>query len=277
MSENIIGSRIASFIVLAHYNKLIDLSLGNMENTEEFKKEVSEVKRLFVAEKKEYNRVTDWELDNYFKSFTDDKLKNLLDAREYNKLKEKKRLNEGYLNANGVLISSIISGKLFIDIIKDTQDTINRLLYEGKIDEGDLYILNLYCRRYKFHYFTANNFIEELAIQKEFNLDKIEKIDFGDIEEAFNIKFIDKSQNIFYEYVMAAINDLGNLDMEDIHEQTFLSMLNVAKVKSLLPYLNIDILNKISEMINDGSSKYERNSALTKVKKLINKRKEESK
>ena len=272
MQENIIGSRIASFIVLSRYNKIMDLSLGNMEDSDIFKEEMAELKRLFLAEFKEYNRITSDEAEMYFKNMNEAKIRNLLDMREYKKIRERKRILDGNLQANGYLISSIIAGKIYIDSIKDVNDTIKRLRIEGKIDDDDLYMLNLYLQKYKYHYLSSNNFVETIAIEKEFNLDNIECISFEDIENTFGITFIDNSQYIFYDFVSETIKELVNLQSDDANEIAFLSMLYVGKVKSLLPYLDYNSLTKLSYQLNDNSYKYERNSALVKVKKLIIKR-----
>ena len=274
--ENIIGSRIASFIVLSKYNKLIDLTLAGMEDSQEYKDEIKELKRLFEAERKEYNRVTKEEVNTYFNNFNDSKLNNLLDMREFNKLKERKRVLEGNVTiGKNILLSSVISSKLSIDIIKDVDDKIKHLLFEGKIENEVANVLNLYNQRYKYHYFTANNFIEAIAIDKDFNINNIEKIHYHEIEEAFNIKFIDKSQNIFYEYIMAAINDLSKIDTLDQYEYAYLSMLYVAKVKSMLPYLNKEMLIKVSDNLTNNNYRYDKNSALAKVKRLVNRKKED--
>ena len=247
-----------------------------MEESNEFKYEIKKIKKYYEAERKEYDRVTEKELDTYFNNFTDGKIKNLLDMREFSKLKERKRVIDGNIVVgDNILLSSIISGKIAIDIIKDVEDKIDSMLFAGKIDEEDLNVLKLYNRRYKYHYLTSNNFVEGVALEQNFDLDKIQKIDFQEIEEAFNIRITDKSQGIFFEYIKDSLDDLVNINTNDKYETNYLSMLYVAKIKSILPYLNKEYLIKASYLFDDNSYKFEKNSAIVKVKKMVNRRKDE--
>ena len=52
-------------------------------------------------------------------------------------------------------------------------------------------------------------------------------------------------------------------------------MMEVARVKSLLPYLDKEHLMQINSLLDNDSYRYQKNSAIVKVRKIINQRKEE--
>ena len=56
---------------------------------------------------------------------------------------------------------------------------------------------------------------------------------------------------------------------------TYSSLFECARIEALLPYLNIDEVNSILNLYDDSKYRYDANGALRKVKKIIQKRKEE--
>ena len=83
------------------------------------------------------------------------------------------------------------------------------------------------------------------------------------------------SQNIIYNYVVSSIEELANFETDDKYLLSYISIFEVARVKVMLPYLNKESLESIMELYKQNKFSYDKNGALRKVKKLINKRKEE--
>ena len=276
MQENIIGARAASFISLSYYNRLKNLVLSGMEDTDEYNAIISRLKKYVKVENEQYSLVTKEELDNYFKYLENAEISDSLDGRCYLKLKERKKETYGSLKVGDkILFSSVISSKIYIDVLKDVEEKINSLEENDVMDNEDIEMIKTYHINYMFHYFTSNKFLEQIAINNKFNINNIPRITFEEIEEVYNIKFIDNIQNIIYNYIVESIDELANFETEDKYLLSYISIFEVARVKVMLPYLNKENLEKIMELFKTNKYSYDKNGSLRKVKKLVKKRKEE--
>lgn len=271
MEEYIIRARTASFIILSYYHKIIEYSMLGLEDSIEFLNEVEELREYITYENEEYERITKEEIDSYFEAIKDIDIHNSLDAREYLKLKETRRIKEGAHIVGDTPLSSIISSKMLIDALKYTSNKIEDMLYDGELPEEDIKKLKMYLNRYKYNYLNANKYIENIALKANFNIAKIETYSFYEIESIFNIKFVKEAQKVFYEYLIGVIADITNQKENDRYFNTFMSLIYYGKFKSIFPYLNKENLEKLKTYLNNNYQ-HEKHSAITKIKKLIDTR-----
>ena len=76
-------------------------------------------------------------------------------------------------------------------------------------------------------------------------------------------------------YFIAAIKELASLKSKDEHLVAYSSLFECARVEALLPYLTCDEVNSVLRIYEDSKYRYDANGALRKVRKIIQKRKEE--
>lgn len=277
MSNNLFNASLASGIVTALNLKLLNLTLSNMEDTDEYNELMDTLKTSVKTENKYYHDLTNMDIHMYFDFIKGTKkFSNPADARVYLRMQDEKRIRDGSkLIGSGILLSSVISSKLTIDILKNIDIKLNNLEDNDEVNIEDIEILKMYAKRYKMHYLSSNYFIERLSLEHNYNLDKIPSYSFYDIEKKFNIQFIDKSREAFTNYVLTSIKELASLKHDDKYLVTYSSLFECARIEALLPYLNIDEVNSILHLYDDSKYRYDANGALRKVKKIIQKRKEE--
>ena len=139
MQENIIGARTASFITLSYYKRLKDLALSNLEDTDEYNEIINKLKKYVNVENEQYSHITKDEINNYFKHLEKFQSADSLEGRCYLKLKERKREMDGnLLIGNKYLFSSILSSKIYIDVLKDVEEKINFLCENDFMDSDDI-------------------------------------------------------------------------------------------------------------------------------------------
>ena len=202
MTNNIFMVSVSSGIVTALNLKLLGLVLTNMEDTDEYNDLINKLKTAVKAENDYYHNLTDMDIHMYFefiKGYT--KFKNPTDARVYLRMQDEKRIRDGsQVVSNGILLGSIISSKITIDILKNIDDKLDNMDDNEEVNFEDLEILKLYAKRFKMHYLSSNYFIERLSLEHNYDLDKIPGYSFYDVEKKFNINFIDKSRDTFIFY-----------------------------------------------------------------------------
>ena len=277
MNEGLFKVGTSSVIICATYHRLIELSYANMEDTSEYLELIEKLKIYIKAENELYHNLSKGEVDNYFALINNKTIfNNSIDGRIYTRMTDIKRIYDSNPVIDGnILLSSVISSKLTIDILKNVEEKIAELYDNMEMNDDDINMLKLYSKRFKFYYLTTNYFIENLALNANFDVKKIPSYSYQDIENRFNIKFINNIQNNFYNYVITSLNELSLLKSENKYIMIYTKLFEVARIEAMLPYLNLDSLNKILSYITDHKIKCDSNSAIKKVKKIIIKRKEE--
>ena len=276
MPESIMGAKVASFIILSHYHKLKDLELAGEADSDAYRSIVGKLRKHVKVENDEYDKAKEADIDSFLARIDETGQIDEIDGRCYLKLKErKKELSGGFMIDRHTLLSSAISSKLYIDILKDVDEKINSLNENNELDEDDIEMLQVYHINYKYHYLSANKFLEQIAIDSNFVIPDLPDFTFKEIEVACGVTFMDSIQNILYDYITGAIDELANFEADDKYLLSYISIFEVARVKVMLPYLSEEKLDKIIELYKDNKYSYDKNGALRKVKKLIKKRKEE--
>lgn len=277
MTNNLFNISVASTIITGYYQKLINLALTYCEDSSEFKDTIEKLKECVRVEHDFYLALDDNDINEYFKHIKNKtSFSNKIDGRIYMRISNIKKIYEGNPVIDGdKLLSSIISSKITIDVLKNVEQKIIEINNTDTMDEEDKAFLSLYSKYYKFHYLSANPFIENLAFDNEFDIAKIPSYSYQDIEDSFKVKFVNNIQGNFYNYIIASLDELANIQSDDKYLLIYTKLFETARIESMLPYLNIDSLNKLISYINNHNIKYNSNSALTKVRKLIMKRKEE--
>ena len=276
MDDELLQLNIAGLIIASTYEKLIKYSYGDMEECPEFIDTIEKIKQYTRVENELYSNIGRNTIDNYFASISKNhRFNNSKDARMYNRMSDRMRELNGSKTVNGILISSIISSKLIIDNLHYVNDRINELVPNEEIQEDDILMINLYNKRMKYHYLTANSYIEKMALEHNFSVDSIPSYTFQDIENKYGIRFISAIQEVLLNYVKESIYELANLKSFDKYLLSYSSLFEIGRVEAILPYLDITSVDKILELYKDDSYKYDSNAALRKVKKIIYKKKEE--
>ena len=277
MTNNIFNASVATSIVTALNLKLLSFAIINLEDSREYKEILDNLKKAVKAENSYYNALSDMEIHMYFDFIKGvKKFANMSDARVYARMKDEKRIRDGSKVVNdNILLSSIISSKLTIDILKNIDSKIIDLDRDNSLEIDDIEMLKMYAKRFKYHYLSSNYFIEMLSIEHGYDLDSIPSYTFGDIENRFGVPFVEQSRETFRGYVLAAIKELASLKTDDKYALAYSSLFECARIETLLPYLNSDDIDEILHLYDDSKYRYDANSALRKVKKIILKRKEE--
>ena len=105
--------KLASLITMSYYNHLIDLSLMNMEESDEYYKTIDKLKKVIEIEHNEYQNLSKEEILSYFNASIS--INSLIDARIYLKIKEMyHKLNNTIIIDNKYLLSDIIATKFII-------------------------------------------------------------------------------------------------------------------------------------------------------------------
>lgn len=277
MDNNLFNISMASLFITATYEKLLKLEFIDLTDGVEYEDTINNLKRYVDMENEFYHKLTKIDIDTYFNLIKDiHRFNNQVDARIYSRMNDIKRINDGNISIdNNILLSSVISSKLTIDILKNVHNKIKELEDNSEFTVDDVMSLQLYETRFMYHYLTSNYFIERLSLENNFDLNEIPGYSYQDIEKRFNIQFINNIQNNFYNYVIESLNQLTNIKSDDKYLLIYSSIFEIARIEAMLPYLNSDSINKLLATIEEHTIKYDSNSALRKIKKIINKRKEE--
>lgn len=277
MTNNLFNISVASTIITGYYQKIINLAYYDREDSDEYKETIKKLKDYIEVERNYYLALDENDIAEYFKRIKNKtSFGNPIDGRIYMRISDVKKIYEGNPVIDGdKLLSSIISSKITIDVLKNVELKIIELNSTDTMDEEDKMLLSLYGKQFKFHYLTSNPFIEQLAIDNEFDINRMPSYSYQEIEDSFKLKFVNNIQDNFYNYIIASLDELANIQCNDKYLLIYTKLFETARIESMLPYLNIDSLNKLICYIGNHDIKYSSNSALTKIKKLIMKRKEE--
>ena len=274
MNENRVQARVASCIVLNLYERLKSLTLLGNHDSLEFNEILNKLKKCIDVENAQYAACDAKDINEYFAMIDRVGINDQLDGRIFLKMKERRKELSGKI-VGDTLLSSIISAKIYIDVLKDVDKTINLLQANDTLDIDDIETIKMYHVCYKFNYLVANKFLEKIALASGLDIESMPVFSFEEIEEAYSIKFVDNIQNILYDYIVSAIDELANYETDDKYLLSYISIFEVARVKVMLPYLEEDKIDRIMELYKVNKYSYDKNGALRKVKKLIKKRKEE--
>lgn len=264
---------IASTFTETCYEKLRKISIANEENDPEYDMIVDKLKRCVEGENSLYQELSDEDINNgltYFKNYG---IHSNVDNRINNKLNHiyRERNNQ----KTSVELGMIIASKIMIDVLKNITGKL-LTLDNDNVTKEDNETLLLYHDAFKYQWLTANNFIEKLAINARFCILAMPEINLKDLEKAYHTSFVKESVNLSYKYILSSIQELFNIHSDDKYLNVYLTLFEVARIETMLPYLDKDTLIKLSDYLNNLNTK-EDNYALRRIKKLIKKRKEELK
>ena len=265
MNTNIFNVKIITQIISVYYQKLIDLSLVNLEETDEYHNILLKIKDLIQKENELYQALSSTDLiflTNYFNRF---EIENENDSRIYSRSNDQNRLRDknNIIIDNKVLLSSIISSKIIIDVLKKVTKKI-----EDVQDEEDNIMLTAYNNVHKYKFLTANSFIEQIALNCQFDIEQMPVINFYQIDEELNIGITKYAKNEFIKYIKLAIDELIRLVSNDKHLYMYVTMFEYSRIEVMIEYLNKPELNKIKNYIENNFNNIN-NVNITNLKKLI--------
>lgn len=264
-------AHIASTIIESYYNKLREMTFLNDEENPEYNSIINKLKKAVIGEEQIYDEISDDKIINMINYLNKKEKKNNAELRMYS------RLNHAYHKHHNkefnIELSNIITSKIIIDVLKMVTLKIIKLS-ENNISEEFIEALLTYHHIYKYTYLTSNSFIEKLSLQYEFDILGLPNIEFSEVEKAFSTKFIEESGNITLEYIKSSIQELLSIRTEDKTLETYITLFEVSRIEVMLPYLSKNMLEKLSIYLNSLNISND-NTAFKKIKKIINKRKEE--
>lgn len=277
MGNNLFNISLSSLIITATYQRLINMDYADLAGSSEYQEMITKLERYISVEADYYSMLTSDDINNYFnllKNVTS--FNNQVDGRIYTRMNDIRRIrmNNPLVN-DKVLLSSIISSKLTIDILKNVNAKIADLAKNKELDDTDVYMLELYHKRYKYHYLTSNSYIEDLSLKNNFDIEKLPSYTYYEVEREYGFEFVDNIQNNFYDYVMASLDELSGIQSNDKYLVSYISLFELARIEAVIPYLSLDSLNKLLLYIHQHMTKYDSNSALRRARKIIHKKKEE--
>ena len=279
MNENIVRTQIATLFVDLFYDKLRYMAANGMEGTPEYNIFINKVKHCVDVENDEYNSLSDEELLRWlveFDSNSDELTSSLI--RQRSKLQHQFSLRSGSNAKNYILLSDVISTKLLIDVAKLIDYKITNLEVDDNASEEDIAILNIHNKAHQFSYFTANDFMEELAIKYHFDIHELPRLSFEEIEEEFGMTFLPYVGQIFLQCATGSVDELFSLTMDDKYSYVYAMIFQLSRIETIINYLDLNGLNELSKHFN--MRLYENNNQMfsminQNIKKLIRKRKEE--
>ena len=273
MNDRITSARLATYIMVQYYNKLIKLANDFLEDSFEYIELVKMIREKVIVENNAYANMTKEDIEICLNEIKNQEINNDLLARYYSKLNYQKRIKDGgKVLDNSVLLSGVISAKISIDLLKKLDTIINNIDNNPNISEEDAYILKLYHITNKFMYFTSNTYLEKYALQYNFNIESMPSIEFSDIEKKYNVRFVDNITSVLANYIIDGINELVNLKSDDEYYRTYKSLTELSRFEVMLPYLNI---NSIKLIENSYNKENDTDITIRKIKKKIKERKEE--
>ena len=261
---------VTALIIQTYYDKLRSLSIDNLENDPEYDKTVFKLIKCVEGESTLYQELSDKDINSGLNYFNQNGIHSWIEERISSRLKEQKQIRDNPNNQNE--LGRVISSKIMIDVLKKVTSKILSLTDEGITDE-EIDSLLLYNDVHKYHYLTTNSYIESLALSSRFCILALPSLDFHDIEEKYNVSFIEPSTSLAYDYIKASLDELINIKTEDEYFNVYLSLFETTRIEVMLPYLNKEYLNKLSNHLD--TLNMSNNLSVRKIKRLIRKQKEE--
>lgn len=271
MSNELTKAGFASMIVESYYVTLRELSFEDKEDTEEFKNIVTKLRSIIPAENEMYNELSNEDIVFALNSFRKTETDSLVKQRIYSKIKDlyRERINTALVTELG----NIITSKILIDVLKQLNRKLHNLI-DGNLDSEERERLLSYANVYKYNYLTANPFIEDLALKADFDVEALPNIKFDEVEKTFQLKFVEKSAELFLSYVKDSIKELISAESKDEYLNVHVTLFEISRVEVMLPYLTKSNLEELSHFIDTLEYK-NKDVAIRNIKKLIRKRKEE--
>jgi hypothetical protein len=272
MTQKLQSAYIASTIIEKFYDKLREISCLQNEDSSEYTTIINKLKKSVIAEDMIYDELSLDEATTAYNKLNENKTSDPVGVRMRYKLSQAiiKKQNTSI----NIELSNMISSKIIIDVLKRVTLKIAKLS-ETAVGEGFIDILLLYNDIYKYSYLTSNSYIEKLALEYEYDILSLPDIHFSDVEKKYGILFVKESSNIALNYIEGSIRELLDMRTDDEHLKVYVMILEVSRIEVMLPYLNKESLILLSSYLNNLNITPDNDMVFKKIKKLLNKRKEE--
>ena len=181
-------------------------------------------------------------------------------------------LNDDNLN-NETNILTMLDSKIDIDSLTQIKKMINNT--KGIDDKSHNELLKQWILA-KFVLLSRNSDIEKLAIDNDFDINKIHLESFSEIKENMTDELINKIEHKFIAAMEAELEVLSTLDKADANplSRTYTAMMALVNIETRLEFLEIESFIEFKDYF---ISKYgnNRNEQMIYAKKLIRKKEEE--
>lgn len=259
------------------YDELINLVQFNGEDSSEFNRISSELQNLVVQERNAYNSLELMRVEYYIKLLDDYKLDDCYMNRYFSKLICRKNLilYEDF-SVSGFTLDAVIDGKILIDTIKKVDMRIKETIpsdFQEKLFSEDLSLIH---KIQKYSFLSKNEYVENLSLSHNFDIDMIPSISLESISMMFGANQFEMNlyQNVFVSSAIELINHLfSDIYMDTIEiEMVYSTLLRITEFEVLLEQLNIKAFSEVIRYFNSIVKGIKRSPASDSVRNLLVKR-----
>ena len=161
-----------------------------------------------------------------------------------------------------------------IDTLKLVNQRLLNLIEDTDEDDNDLSDLLLYFKVSKFTYLADSSFLEDLALECDFNIEELPTLSFDKVNNELKIDVLNEANGIFYFYIFNELDALCEISEKKGALNTYLALTGLSRVEVLLNFLDKETFNDVFNYFQEkyGNLKIE---TMDSAKRLIRKRKEE--
>ena len=111
---------IVSSAIITFYNELLEYTLGEMRDSQEYFDCIDKIKRMIIVEDEEYDKLNLKQVNYYLRRLEQSNMHTPVDDRYYERLINRKKVlkKEPVLEGN-ILLSSIFDSKIIIEAFKN--------------------------------------------------------------------------------------------------------------------------------------------------------------
>lgn len=270
MTEELMSARLISKAIMDLYTKLMDLISDNNEDSILYDETIHKIKKAVILEKKAYNKIDLLTIKTFFDKY-DSKSDTPTEKRMYEKLTERMdRLTEKRKLQDGTLFTNVVDSKIIIDSFRIIRKRILSIKDENQEDELFKRLV-LYYHISKFSLFTTNSYIEDIALECNFNVDKMPNITFEDINKMYNIDSLKIANDDLCLKVYAILSILNEINNSDGVLNDYLALTELSNIETILNYLEYNEVSKLETLYQTIFSKTTKPQLIT-AKKLIRNR-----
>ena len=247
MTENLEKAFLISKLIAYYYKKLIQLTVVQAEDSEEYIEYIKKIQKAKIAEKQMYQSLTLNEIVDYIKSkrFQEDiaAKKTLSQVRIYKILRNvgQSHLEEDY--RNNPILSEIVENSIIIEALKKTNRKIEDL-DETTIENFEfLNMLKLNNKVSKYGILMDNDLLEDLALKYHFDIEKIPLISLKQIKkDQANPSILN---SVLYIKFFREITGLKHIKRNEPVDNTYYAYIKLSMLEIMLENMDKNTLKKV--------------------------------
>ena len=279
ITENLNKAMVVSTIIAGYYEKLIRFTVLEEEDSDEYNEYIKLIQKAKKEENKLYQNLSHKELIDYINS---NDFKNsvynsqtIAQVRICKKLIEigSKVLNNEAIDRNIPSLSEIIDNAILLEALKKVNRQIESL-EDYDIDDPEVLMkLKAHNKVCKYGQLMPDNYMEELALNYNFNIEKIPLTPLDKIKKEETKDIAHLMMPLLYVKFFKELNILENINYNDPTLNTYHAYVILSKIEIILNNLDKKTLEKITNKF-ERDHKNTTNETIEYTKSLLRKRKE---